>query len=174
MRIKIFMTLFCLAFASGCSMMPYEEDFACEKNATYGKCVSVGGAYEEAVTGEPQGRIITKDGVQEVGESEVATPDHHADEVISNEDVAYAGYRAELYTQLRDLVAEPETPMVRKAEQNRTLILSYSPQGQQHRLYMPRYIYSIHRTAEFVMGQYKLEQDPSMRLLKEFLSDEEK
>ena len=176
MRTKLAIAFACLV-ATGCSMMPYEEDFACEKNATFGKCVSVGGAYEEAVTGKPQGKVITKDGVEE-GDDSPESDDRHSqsedDLLVSSEDAAYAGYRTELYTQLRSLVAQPETPMVRKAEQNRTLILSYSPDNQSNRLYMPRYIYSIHRSAEFVMGQYKLEQDPSMRLLKEFLRDEEK
>lgn len=171
-----FLIMILFVFVSGCSLMPYEENFACEKDRTFGKCVSVEGAYEEAVTGTPQGRIITKDGVQDVDDAVELNNIHpsNVQAMLASEDAAYTSYRQELYTQLRDLVSEPETPMIRKAEQNRTLILSYSPEQQKNRLYMPRYIYSIHRSAEFVLGQYKLEQDPSIRLLQEFLRNEEK
>ena len=37
--------------ASGCSLMPYEDEFACRMKNNLGKCISVSEAYEEAVTG---------------------------------------------------------------------------------------------------------------------------
>ena len=49
-------------FISGCSILiPYDEKFACEGNAEYGKCTSVSGAYDESVTGNPSGPTIRND-----------------------------------------------------------------------------------------------------------------
>lgn len=162
-----------IVFMSGCSLLPYEEDFACQRNATYGKCVSVEGAYEEAITGVPQGKVIRKEGVSDEPLANTKRADNRDDHTDDPEMAAYAGYRAELYTQLRNLVAEPETPMVKQPVQSRTLILSYSPHNTRDRLYMPRYVYSIHRPAEFVMGQYRLETDPSMRMIRDFLGHDD-
>jgi len=47
-----------LVSMSSCSIMPYNDKFACEGEAEYGKCTSVSGAYHEAVTGESAGRSI--------------------------------------------------------------------------------------------------------------------
>lgn len=155
--------------AGGCSLMPYEEEFACEGDGTYGKCVSVQGAYDEAVTGKPQGRVITKEGVSD---DEPAHEPPTPAGVPGSDQSAYADYRQEQYRELRELIAQPETPMVRQAVQNRTLILSYSPTTQRDRLYMPRYIYSIHKAAEFVMGQYQLNADPTMYQIQQFLDNQ--
>lgn len=161
---------------AGCSWLPYEEDFACSRNTTYGKCVSVEGAYAEAVTGESHGDVITKDGVQPAKKDKKdkkARAQQEAEElglVTQSEQVVYEDYRTKLYTQLRDLISEPQTPMVKPPKEDRTLILSYSPNGDHRRLYMPRYVYSIYEEAEFVMGQYRLQEDPTMTQLYEFLN----
>jgi len=159
----------------GCSWMPYEEEFACSRNPTYGKCVSVEGAYEEAVTGVPQGKVITKDGVSDKDtDNGKANKSTATISTPASEEIAYGNYRTELYSQLRQLVAAPETPMVKKPVESRTLILSYSPNQKKDRLYMPRYVYSIHETAEFVMGQYRLDTDPSIRQIHDFLNHDAK
>lgn len=157
-----------IAISTGCSVLPYEENFACSRNPTYGKCVSVEGAYDEAVTGVEQGAVITQKGAQKSKPKSKASADSKSDDV-KNPD-SYSSYRNEQYDQLRSLIAEPQTPMVRKATESRTLILSYSPKLQRDRLYMPRYVYSIHKPAEFVLGQYLLEEESIDLQLEEFLN----
>ena len=157
---------------SACAALPYEEDFACTRNPTYGKCVSVEGAYEEAVTGVSQGHTIYKEGINESKDRKLAKKSKKAEQskpVAPSEEVAYSNYRTELYTQLEQLTAAPKTPVVQRAIERRTLILSYSPTSQRDRLYMPRYVYSIHQPAQFVLGQYRLENDPSLRDISDFL-----
>ena len=39
---------------SGCSLVPYENEFSCQLEDNYGKCINVESAYEEAVTGVEQ------------------------------------------------------------------------------------------------------------------------
>ena len=46
----------CVVGLSGCSMLPYENDYSCRFKDNYGKCISVDKAYKEAVTGESQGK----------------------------------------------------------------------------------------------------------------------
>lgn len=154
---------------SACSVLPYEEEFACSRNRTYGKCISVEGAYDEAVTGIEQGSVITKDGAQPIKPSKKSTKVIADPDQPIPESETYSNYRAEHYDQLRALVSAPKTPIVKKPVEARTLILSYSPSSQKNRLYMPRYIYSIHQPAEFVLGQYLLESQENSLDLSEFL-----
>lgn len=150
----------CVLSLSACSILPYEENFACQGDRTYGKCTDVEGAYHEAVTGEPLGAPIGKDGaIKQPKKAAAKTKDKL---MRKAEAETYQNYRAEMYDQLQALTAAPKTPLVKKAVEVRTLVLSYSPNSQKDRLYMPRYIYSIHKPAEFVLGQYLLEnQDES-------------
>lgn len=156
---------------SACSILPYEEEFACSRNKTFGKCISVDGAYDEAVTGNEQGSVITKDGVKP-NKAKKAVKVSAQDQQIP-ESETYRNYRSEHYDQLRALVSAPKTPIVKKAVEARTLILSYSPNSQRNRLYMPRYVYSIHQPAEFVLGQYLLESQEDSLDLSEFLQSKQ-
>lgn len=169
MKIKSLLLLLVLSVLAGCSVLPYEEDFACSRNSTYGKCTNVEGAYNEAITGVSSGATIGKDGVmkeKKKSNKKIKT----ADDSMISEGAAYSNYRSEMYTQLSKLVAAPETPIVKKAVETRTLIMSYSPNARKDRLYMPRFVYSIHQPAEFVIGQYRLESDPSMKQISDFIS----
>lgn len=166
---KKILTVLIALTTTACSILPYEEEFACSRNQTYGKCVSVEGAYDEAVTGIEKGSVITKDGVKHTKEkkSKKSRPIDSSTPISESE--TYSNYRSEHYDQLRALVSAPKTPIVKKAVEARTLILSYSPNTQKNRLYMPRYIYSIHQPAEFVLGQYLLENQEDSLDLTEFL-----
>ncbi|KAB0981071.1 type IV conjugative transfer system protein TraV, partial [Cronobacter sakazakii] len=48
-------------FLTGCSLLPYHNDFACKLEDGYGKCISSDAAYEEATTGVDMGHAITED-----------------------------------------------------------------------------------------------------------------
>lgn len=169
MKYQFIFLLVIMALVSGCSVLPYEEDFACSRNATYGKCTNVEGAYNEAITGVSAGATINKDGVMKE-ERKKNKKQKDSDEAMIPEGAAYSNYRAEMYSQLSKLVAAPETPIVKKAVETRTLIMSYSPNSRKDRLYMPRFVYSIHQPAEFVIGQYRLESDPSMKQINDFIN----
>lgn len=169
MKIKALILFLVLAALGGCSVLPYEEDFACSRDATYGKCTNVEGAYNEAITGVSAGDTIGKKGViKDKKKSNKKSKSTESD--VVTEGAAYSNYRSEMYTQLSKLVAAPETPIVKKAVETRTLIMSYSPNARKDRLYMPRFVYSIHQPAEFVIGQYRLESDPTMKQINEFIN----
>lgn len=144
---------------SGCSILPYEENFACNADRTFGRCTDVEGAYHEAVTGEPMGEIIGQDGaIKETKKAKKSAKSK--DKLMKKTEVeTYENYRAEMYDQLKVLTVAPKTPMIKKAVEVRTLLLAYSPSSQKDRLYMPRYVYSVHKPAEFVLGQYLLGEE---------------
>lgn len=158
---------------SGCSLVPYENEFSCQLEDNYGKCINVESAYEEAVTGveryphmqkaseqnrearaerEISGSSRVKE--QPIGTSKGKTPSTAAVQVIVPEPSAYSGYRDAVYDQLGSLVAQPRTPMIKPPRAVRTMILPYSSELKKDRIYMPRFIYSIVEEPRFVMGQY--------------------
>ena len=148
--------------SSACGTTPYREEFACSLTDDYGKCIDVPGAYLEAVTGIDSGApALSRQGasVQPLQ----TTPDHRqpASGTALNAERSrpsgrdyYGAYRQALYEQLRAMLAAPTTPMIRAPQTLRTLILSYEKRGDPSRLYMPRYVFSIHQGPSFVLGQY--------------------
>jgi conjugal transfer pilus assembly protein TraV len=168
----------------GCQTLPYEEEFICERGAdNIGKCVTVEEAYEEALKGRVDAGAADKPSVNKKGRrrhtgknkklrtanKSSSSTTRPSKEGLPDEQIAYQNYRTELYQQLQRLMAEPETPVVKNAEQTRTLILSYSPEQRPQRLYMPRFVYSIKQGAEFVMGQYRL-QDSGLTSFSDFIN----
>ncbi|EJG1091251.1 TraV family lipoprotein [Vibrio parahaemolyticus] len=138
-----------LALLNGCSVLPYEEEFQCPNAAGTGKCISVDGAYEEAVKGEPLDKADSQDVMTETYGSSLYE------------------YEAEQYQALAGLLREPETPLVMPARVVRTLILSYPDNPQSpSRLYMPRFVYSIDQKPQFVFGQYKLQDSIGVDIFK--------
>lgn len=142
---------------SGCSVLPYDNDFACKLKDSYGKCINSFDAYEEAVTGVDKGRAIGEEGVVE-GKKEGAAASNAAASTaaVSSNVSEYENYRARVYKQLAAMIDEPETPMVKPPKTVRTLILSYSPSTDRRVAYMPRYVYSMLEDSSFVMTDYKL------------------
>jgi conjugal transfer pilus assembly protein TraV len=175
-------TILLISFLSGCSILPYETKFACESNLNLGKCVSVEEAYDEAVNGVSHGENITQDGetpkkkasvknrnpspkqyrYQSVAKVEVVEP-------LQPQETPYQSYQSKMLNKLSGMIKQTDTPLVRPAQQIRTLILSYSLDGDKQRLYMPRMVYSIEKEAQFVMGQYSLKNDPELMNLEGFL-----
>lgn len=170
----------CLALAvlGGCSLVPYENEFSCSLEDNFGKCISVAEAYEEAVTGvekyphmvrasekNRQARAVREHDIsgpqrakeQPMGRSARTTERSTAPDAgiaMSSPASAYSGYRDQVYDQLGTMVQAPRTPMIKPPRAVRTMILPYSSELKQNRLYMPRYIYSIVDEPKFVMGQY--------------------
>lgn len=156
MRAKRIFILLCLVSLSGCSfLMPYEDDFSCRLRDNYGKCVSVSGAYDEAVTGQERYPKLKK------GETIETNTEFSGEGNVSGEgrlnggkNNDYGVYRQKMYKELTDLIEAPATPMLRPPQTVRTLILPYSAYNQKERLYMPRYVYSIIEDPKWVMGEY--------------------
>lgn len=147
---------------SGCALTPYEEDFACEGTEDYGRCVSVEGAYEQAVTGVPQGTKITRDHDEE-DEGDGFYEDEFDDESLAaekeeagvDETSRYVSYRASVYSKLKRMVKEPVTPMVKQPEVVRTLVLNYQSEIEGTPLFMHRYVYFFGDKPKWVMGEYQ-------------------
>ena len=162
--------------------MPYENKFSCSLEDNFGKCISVEAAYEEAVTGvekyphmvrasennrqaradreqDISGSQRTKE--QPIGRNQRANermPAPTADIPAPSPTSAFSGYRDQVYDQLGTMVQAPRTPMIKPPRAVRTMILPYSSELKQNRLYMPRYIYSIVDEPKFVMGQYLIKK----------------
>nr|WP_247752897.1 hypothetical protein [Citrobacter freundii] len=61
---KLSLLLISAFVLTGCSILPYHNDFACKLEDGYGKCISSDDAYTEATTGADMGHAITEDGVE--------------------------------------------------------------------------------------------------------------
>lgn len=146
-------------FLSGCSVLPYDNDFACKLKDDWGKCINSLDAYEEAVTGTDKGRALGEDGVAEGKEGEASASNAEASTAAKPaQNSEYENYRARVYNQLSAMIDEPETPMVKPPKTIRTLILSYSPSSDRRVAYMPRYVYSMVEDSAFVLTDYKLQR----------------
>lgn len=155
-QMTLTLTALALCLSSGCSILPYDNDFACKLKDNAGKCIDSFDAYDEAVTGESKGPAAegkpaeaSANEQQEVSTS-AATP--KADKA------EYETYRARVYKQLAAMIDQPETPMVKPPTTVRTLILSYSPSSDRRIAYMPRYVYSMLEESSFVLTDYKLKR----------------
>ncbi len=166
MRISNGILIATVMMSSACGSTPYREDFACSLKDGYGKCIDVQGAYREAVSGVDSGapRLSHKGKPVEPPQKAASTARASANGVaacdvnLGSSSSAgldhYGAYRSALYQQLRSMLRAPATPMVRAPQTVRTLILSYEKRDDSSRLYMPRYVFSIHQGPSFVLGQY--------------------
>ncbi|EJJ0671540.1 type IV conjugative transfer system protein TraV [Cronobacter sakazakii] len=146
-------------FLTGCSLLPYHNDFACKLEDGYGKCISSDAAYEEATTGVDMGHAITEDGVADDPKGSAAKSAAAAG--AKAQDVPYQQYRDRVYQKLAKMIDAPQTPVVRQPTVIRTLILSYSPGLDDQIAYMPRYVFTMLNGPKFVLSDYKLSTDDS-------------
>ncbi|MBQ4839840.1 type IV conjugative transfer system lipoprotein TraV [Pseudoalteromonas luteoviolacea] len=146
---KVLIVVLCIAMG-GCSLVPYEEDFACRKKDGLGKCISMHEAYDEAVAGVERHPPMVPASEQE--------DDTAQDKVITAPPISKSGsydqYIESYYKEIGAIVARPVTPMVKQAKTIRTLVLPYSGTSHDNTLWMERYAYSIIDEPAFVMGQY--------------------
>ncbi len=163
MRFSNDMLLAIVMMTSACGSTPYREDFACSLKDDYGKCIDLQGAYREAVNGVDSGaaRLSQKgkpveplQGTASTSANDAAASDANWTSNTSADLDHYGAYRSALYQQLRSMLRAPTTPMIRAPRTVRTLILSYEKRDDSSRLYMPRYVFSIHQGPSFVLGQY--------------------
>ena len=147
-----------VAMFTGCSVMPYENEFACRAEDNFGKCVDVAGAYQEAVTGIERGdKLIAGEPQRTSARGDIDT--EAPTDPTATTQTAYSNYRAAVYAELGELVRAPVTPMVRPPQAMRTLVVSYSKGNRKTRLYMPRYVYTLVEGPSWVMGEY-LDREP--------------
>lgn len=167
-----------MLLGSGCSLMPYEDKFACQLTDNLGKCISVSQAYDEAVTG-----IESQPPMVKYSEQEQAKPKRYRTRRGQREDgpfdfparrkpesvpvqppvagktPAYDAYRTAVYERLTGLLEQPRTPMLAEPKTVRTMILPYASKLKKDRLWMPRYVYSIVEQPSFVLGNYLQEKE---------------
>lgn len=141
--------------AVGSVMSPYPEKFGC-KNSDHGVCISPDRAYQDAVAGRvsKSDPAVTNDKKllhAHGGNPATASgkPPHG-----KTPPPAFAGYRDSVYAELRGLLDQPATPMLKSPRTVRTLILPYADRQRPDRLYMPRYVWSILERPEWVVGDY--------------------
>lgn len=159
------------AILGGCSIVPYEERFACEGRDDYGRCTSVDGAYHQAVTGEPQGPKITRERDASSGAEDDfgAVPDEGSGK--GGGDPKYGAYKKALYRKLQRMIEEPVTPMVKPPHVVRALMLTYKTAGRGTPLFMPRYVYFFADEPTWVLGQQETRSaDSVMPLVKKELT----
>ncbi|EBM1788547.1 type IV conjugative transfer system protein TraV [Salmonella enterica] len=158
---KISLLLLGSSILSGCSLLPYHNDFACKLENGYGKCISSDDAYTEATTGVDMGHAITEDGVADDPKGSAAKTAATNQAAATKADPSYQLYRDRVYKQMAQLVEAPQTPVVRQPTVVRTLILSYSPGLDDQTAYMPRYVFTMLNGPKFVLTDYKLSTDDS-------------
>lgn len=160
----------------GSVMSPYSEKFSC-KNSDHGQCIHPDKAYEDAVAGRTprSDPAVTRDKklLRGADADEITTPAPRGKAAAG----AYAGYRDSVYQELKGLIDQPVTPMLKPSTAVRTLILPYADRQRPDRLYMPRYVYSILERPAWVVGGYLVEpvspvsQLPVLGQLREPASD---
>ncbi len=129
---------------ASCALVPYEEQFACEATDDYGRCVSVQGAYHEALTGQAQGAKIRRkrsgDDNEAPRDGEINPAEAPSGEA-GGEQSSYQSYRSSVYQKLKRMVKAPVTPMVKPPQIVRTLVLNYQSEMAGNPLFMHRYVY---------------------------------
>lgn len=142
MRTLVAASLACVL--SGCALFnPYDSKFMCSATDDYGRCVDVDGAYADAVAGR---KNPPKHRAKE--QAEGATPD----ESIAQEAAAYSAYKDAEYREMRKLIDQPVTPLVKPPKVLRTLITAYP--SSERTLYTPRYVFYFADEGQFVIGDY--------------------
>ncbi len=162
--IRVFFAFFTLAgILSGCSILPYENQYSCRLKDNYGKCISSSKAYEESVTGVSQGPAMKPHSEQKKSKKDKAKGEEEssAKPEAQTAENAYDEYKERTYRELSGLVDQGHTPMLKPATTIRTLILPYSPGNQGESIFMPRYVYSVYDEPKWVLGEY-LYRDPSI------------
>lgn len=156
---KLSLLLISAFVLTGCSILPYNNDFACKLEDGYGQCISSEDAYTSATTGADMGHAITEDGVKDDPKESAANSAASVDKQAKPASNAYATYRDRVYEQTAKLIEAPQTPVVRQPTVVRTLILSYSPGLDEQTAYMPRYVFTMLNGPKFVLTDYQLSRD---------------
>lgn len=136
------------ATLSGCALFnPYDSEFMCSATDDYGRCVDVDGAYADAIEGR-------KNAPRRTGKAAVDDETARAQDGARHEDEghAYSAYKEAEYRELRKLLDQPVTPLVKPPKVLRTLITAYP--SNDRTLYTPRYVFFFADEGQFVIGDY--------------------
>ncbi|KAA1139575.1 TraV family lipoprotein, partial [Citrobacter portucalensis] len=84
---------------TGCYILPFHNDFACNLEDGYGKCISSDDAYTEATTGADMGHASTEDGVE--NDPKVSSDNSSANPYATQKKTtsAYSNYSERVYPQ---------------------------------------------------------------------------
>lgn len=130
---------------SGCALfVPFESEFMCERTNEYGQCITVAGAYDQAVGGEAS--------PAPAGEGKKERKRKRGDQEASPDAAAYSRYRAAEYDRMLSLMDQPVAPLVRPPKVLQTLVVAYS--AADRTLFSPRFIYYFADEGGFVFGDY--------------------
>jgi conjugal transfer pilus assembly protein TraV len=140
---------------SGCAIVPYEDEYACNMPGSLGKCQNMTDSYQEAVTGVEVANPMLPASQRDDEEQVASTPKDglahpQSPKVISS---AYDRYIEHYYAQLGRLIVEPKNPIIRQPTQIRMLVLPYTSQSQAV-MYMSRHVYWVHQQPHFIQGDY--------------------
>lgn len=138
---------------TGCSIVPYQNEFTCRNKTEFGKCLDVQGAYQEAVVGGPHAK------------QDAQTSEELLAGASDLSDSSFNNYRSSVYQELQTLIKSPGTPVLKPDKLLRTLILPYSDVSDRQTLYMPRFVYSVVEESSWVMGEY-LNKAPAVHMKK--------
>lgn len=136
------------ASLSGCALFnPYDSEFMCSATDDYGRCVDVDDAYAEAIEGR-------KTPPKRKGKAPVDDDTGQASDQLrrTDETRAYSAYKDSEYREMRKLLDQPVTPLVKPPKVLRTLITAYP--SNERTLYTPRYVFYFADEGQFVIGDY--------------------
>lgn len=169
MLVRLAGIILCLFLLASCAGIfnPYESEFSCPQ--TYeGKCVSIQKAYQEALDPnykEPVKKTYLYEYNRDIvdaksrgssgaeGRSDargvLSLDEGKGSSRLEKAEKEDYGYTATLYSEIKGLLKEPQTPIIMPPKAMRVLILAY-PHGDT-KLYMPRYIYAIVDSPKWVV-----------------------
>lgn len=143
---------------AGCAIVnPYENDFACP-DTFHGKCISVTGAYNQAIK-EKAEEVSSQDemnlcigGKCKDADEKITQdkPGKLAVTAITAEERNYNAYKDSLYRRLDNLLHEPQTPVVAPPKVMRILFLPYK--GQDGEFVMTHYVFFFADDPKWLLG----------------------
>jgi len=141
----------------GCAIFnPYENDFSCP-DTFHGKCISVTGAYNQALREKAEvansEEIDTCIGGDCKGAGNSSNNPKTAGPPItlaSTEGKNFNAYKDSLYRRLDNLLREPQTPVVAPAKVMRILFLPYK--GQDGEFVMTHHVFFFADDPKWVLG----------------------
>lgn len=135
MNRSVLIMIFGFLALSGCSILPYENEFSCRTD-NYGRCVTSTEAYNASLNGrDANGPPVNKDEFP-TNSTAVAQLEN-----FSQREQALRDYQSRRYKELSGLIEAPHTPMLTPPKTIRALILPYSPSSSEGALMMPRFVF---------------------------------
>ena len=134
---------------SGCALFnPYDSEFKCSATDDYGRCVDVDEAYADALAGRKVQRRLRDR--KSSADDDQTVADQTARE--AQQAASYSAYKDAEYREMRKLLDQPVTPLVKPPKVLRTLITAYP--SNERTLYTPRYVFYFADEGKFVLGDY--------------------